>query len=531
MSTIKLTADNFAKQVAEFGFFAEAVPPCFTSKGIADNIQAILSGIKTTTSEVKYSNKNTTAPIELSTYKNDISRRVLSIPNPETFLRLVKLISENWAEILAYAESENSLSPITYMRSYKDSDLLEEINNEGIREANQVKSDFVEGQKNCIRTAIGFQYRLKVDIANCYPSIYTHSVTWAICGKKEAKRLLQMSKAQRQQEPAPVQNAYSLGDRMDAFMRFQKNNETNGIVVGPFTSRIFSEIILSALDRILREKGFIFRRYVDDYKFYFRSESEASESVKTIERILSEYNLNLNLAKTEIVQFPFEQISSIKQSFDAAMEKDGIFGVLNAAALFHRSGEKGAYKYALKYIRTHQLNTDDFPLVFPLLVNIMLLDPKYGKYVIQFMKKNRHVIDTEELQKIINRELKISLKLQLQQESLLFIYMIRDLKLDVEADNILSIIHSENDLAIIIALDIWAHHNKRVLRTRTEAHEINLAVKELANSLSFEEYKGNRWLLLYEAEVHSLFPKGVYAPIAMTPFFTLLRQKGIDLYK
>lgn len=139
MSTIKLTADNFAKQVAEFGFFAEAVPPCFTSKGIADNIQAILSGIKTTTSEVNYSNKNTTAPIELSTYKNDISRRVLSIPNPETFLRLVKLISENWAEILAYAESENSLSPITYMRSYKDSDLLEEINNEGIREANQVK--------------------------------------------------------------------------------------------------------------------------------------------------------------------------------------------------------------------------------------------------------------------------------------------------------------------------------------------------------------------------------------------------------
>lgn len=115
--------------------------------------------------------------------------------------------------------------------------------------------------------------------------------------------------------------------------------------------------------------------------------------------------------------------------------------------------------------------------------------------------------------------------------NILFIYMIHDLKLDVEACNILSIIHSENDLAIIIALDIWAHHNKRVLRTRTEAHEINLAVKELANSLSFEEYKGNRWLLLYEAEAHSLFPKGVYTPIAMTPFFTLLRQKGIDLYK
>lgn len=530
MSTIKLTADNFAKQVTEYGFFAEAVPPCFTSKGIAKKIQTILSGIKATAGEAEKSKKNTTAPIELSTYKNDISRRVLSIPNPEAFLRLVKLISENWVDIQAYAESENSLSPITYMRSYMESDLLEEINNESIREANQVKSDFVEGQKNCIRAAIGFQYRLKVDIANCYLSMYTHSVTWAICGKKEAKRLLQMTNAQRKLEPASIQNAYSLGNRLDAFMRFQKNNETNGIVVGPFTSRIFSEIILSAIDKILRER-FVFRRYVDDYKFFFRSESDASESVKIIERILSEYNLNLNLAKTEIKQFPYEQISSIKQSFDAAIEKDGIFGVLNAAALFHTSGEKGAYKYALKYIRNHQLKTDDFPLVFPLLINIMLLDPKYGKYVIQFMKRNKQIIDTEELQKIINRELKNSLTLQLQQESLLFIYMIHDLKLKVDACNILSIIQSENDLAIIIALDMWTHHNKRVLRTRTEAREINLAVNDLANSLSHEKYEGNRWLLLYEAEAHSLFPKGVYTPIAMTPFFSLLRQNGIDLYR
>jgi len=42
----------------------------------------------------------------------------------------------------------------------------------------------------------------------------------------------------------------------------------------------------------------------------------------------------------------------------------------------------------------------------------MLLDPKYGKYVIRFMKMNKSVIDTEELQKIINRELKTSLRLK-----------------------------------------------------------------------------------------------------------------------
>jgi hypothetical protein len=78
---------------------------------------------------------------------------------------------------------------------------------------------------------------------------------------------------------------------------------------------------------------------------------------------------------------------------------------------------------------------------------------------------------------------------------------------------------------------MWTHHNKKVVRSRTEAHEINLAVKDLADSLSYETYDGSRWLLLYEADTHSLFPKGFYTPVTMTPFFTLLKQNGIDLYK
>lgn len=530
MSTIKLTADNFAKQVVEFGFFAEAVPSCFTSKKLAEKLWTVLPTIKASAADAEKSNNKITAPIELSTFKNDISRRVLSIPNPEAFLRMVKYLSGNWSEVQTVAYSENSLSPITYMRSYREDDLLEEINSENIREENRVKSDFTEGQKNCIRLAVGYQYRLKVDIANCYPSMYTHSITWAICGKSEAKRLHRLGKKNRKLEPFAKQRAYTMGDSLDAFMRYQKNNETNGIVVGPFTSRIFSEIILSAIDKALLDQGFVFRRYVDDYKFYFRTETEASESVKIIEKVLSEYNLHLNLSKTEIEHFPFEQISNMKRAYDTALEKEGIFGVLNAAALFHIAGEKGAYKYALKYIRFMQLPTESFSLIFPLLINIMLLDPKYGKYVIQFIKKNKKSINMDELKIIVNRELKNYLRLQLQQESILFIFMIHELGLTVDAENISLILKSENDLAIIIALDMWVNHNKRVIRNKKEAHQINMATKELACDLSTEEYSGSRWLLLYEADVHSLFPRGIYSPNIMPPFFQLLKQNGIDFY-
>ena len=454
-----------------------------------------------------------------------MSRRILSVPNPEAFLRTVKLYSENWSKIIAFAESPNSLSPITYLRNYSRDDFLEEINSENLREAHKAKSDFVEGIKSCIRVALGYQYRLKVDVANCYNSIYTHSITWAICGKESAKSYM------RTKLPASLKSNYELGDMLDAFTRFQKNNETNGIVVGPYTSRIFSEIILSAIDKILRDRAFVFKRYVDDYKFYFRSESQAEESIRIIEKILNQYNLNLNLSKTEILKFPYEKLSNMQSAFAAALKKDGIFGVLNAAAQFHTDGEKGAYKYALKYVRKQKLDLQSFELVFPLLVNIMLLDPKYGKYVITFLKKNRSGIDIQKLSQIANNELMHSLEQELQQESLLFLYLIHDIRLNIFAENIIKVLNSQDDFSIIIALDIWQHHKRLVIRSKAQASSINKAVKSLAAELTGESYYSSRWMLLYETEKHKLFPKSAYTPIRKTPFFELLFNNGISFYE
>ena len=445
--------------------------------------------------------------------------------NPEAFLRLVKLISTNWLDIKRFSFSENSLSPITYMRSYRDGDLLEEINSESIRETNHAKSDFVEGVKNCIRASLGYQYRLKVDVANCYNSIYTHSVAWAICGKEQAKAYL------RTHAPQSIKNDYELSDSLDAFMRFQKNNETNGIVVGPYTSRIFSEIVFASIDKNLRGKGFVFRRYVDDYKFYFRSETDAEESVRQIEKTLNDYNLNLNLSKTEILKFPYELLSDMQNAYSIALKKDGIFGVLNAASAFHTAGEKGAYKYALKYIRNSKLDVTTFNLVFPILVNVMLLDPKYGKYVISFMKKNKANIDTEKLAAIANNELRQSLSQELQQESLLFLYLIHDIRLPITAENIIGVLKSRDDFSIIMALDIWRHHNSLVSRTRQEASMVKKVIKELISELTGETYVGARWLLLYEIKRHGLLPAQEYTPIPLTPFFQLLNQNGISFYE
>lgn len=204
-----------------------------------------------------------------------------------------------------YAESDKLLSPITFIHSYGVSLKRILLNSENVREFYFSKSSFIEGINNSIKASLGYKYRLKVDIANCYDSIYSHSISWAICGKDQAKKYL-LTK-----NPDSLKQKYDFSDRLDTFVRHLKNNETNGIIVGPFTSRIISEIVLSAIEKELTNEKLFFRRYVDDYKFYFKSEANIHESLPKIERILNKYSLRLNSLKTQIDRFPFEIISRI----------------------------------------------------------------------------------------------------------------------------------------------------------------------------------------------------------------------------
>ena len=218
MSFTRLNKHNFLDQIVRYGFFAEQFPTCFSAQAFADSISVLLPLVSTSQKEKKYGNKNTTSPTTLSMYKNDISRRILSVPNPEAFLRLSKFISEHWDDICEYSKSKNSLSPISFIRSY-DGGSEELINCESIREILKAKSDFVSGIKQCIRASLGCKYRMKVDISNCYNSIYTHSITWAICEKRQAKSFF------RSKEPAELKETYENADCLDAFTRFLKNNE------------------------------------------------------------------------------------------------------------------------------------------------------------------------------------------------------------------------------------------------------------------------------------------------------------------
>ena len=95
----------------------------------------------------------------------------------------------------------------------------------------------------------------------------------------------------------------------------------------------------------------------------------------------------------------------------------------------------------------------------------------------------------------------------------------------------MTVIKSDNDFAIIIALDIWKNRNAKVKRTRSEAREINVAIRQLADALNGETLSGSRWLLLYEIKTNKLINETEMPSIEMNPFFEKMNSLNITFYK
>ena len=144
-----------------------------------------------------------------------------------------------------------------------------------------------------------FHSMLQVDISKCFPSIYTHSIGWAVKNKKLAKE----------------QPKGSFDGNFDELMQTTNYRETNGIIIGPEVSRIFAEVILQKIDLNLVDRmselqyqisiDYDFRRYVDDYFIFYCSDRVRIDFMKSLELCLIEYKMYLNEAKTTILFRPF----------------------------------------------------------------------------------------------------------------------------------------------------------------------------------------------------------------------------------
>lgn len=177
---------------------------------------------------------------------------------------------------------------------------------------------------NVLEQSFGKKFLAHTDIANCFGSIYTHSLEWAIQGYETAKR-------NRHVKPEHWSTT------LDTAFRNVKRCETSGLPIGPAASNIGVEIILSSIDEALTEQGYTFARYIDDYVAFCDSHEEAQNFILHLGNALASYRLSLNLSKTTIEELPEplqdSWVSLLNNSVPSRTNSEGVLTLSTAEAI------------------------------------------------------------------------------------------------------------------------------------------------------------------------------------------------------
>lgn len=271
----ELTPDAVYKGLLLKGFFAEKLPPVFTSsqffKYCKDN-KIIRPQDPPKCQYISYENMG----------HNNVPRE-FGIPAPFAYERLCFFIKKNWDQLLEHFHS------MTSGDSYKISRIhIRKLHNTESIFSMAYKTTFDRAKSPVGKIKIGKRYKVTADISQCFPSIYSHSIPWALVSEAVAKR---------------EKNKKTWFNKFDKEISANKYGETDGLLIGPYASNLIAEIVLVCIDKKLGKK-YEFIRSIDDYECYVKTREEAESFIVDLACALKEFNLNINRKKTRIIELP-----------------------------------------------------------------------------------------------------------------------------------------------------------------------------------------------------------------------------------
>ncbi len=210
--------------------------------------------------------------------------RPYELLHPAIYVSLVNVIceEENWALIQKrFGEFEDGVidccsAPVMSVDHQSDV-------------ATQVRSWWQSVEQRSLAYSLEFSHLLHTDVTDCYGSLYTHSIAWAIHGLEEAKK-------QRG-------NNSLLGNKVDSYIQASRYGQTNGIAQGSVLMDFIAELILGYVDeQINAELGectdIRILRYRDDFRIFANSDERAEEVLKVVSDNLRHVGMKLSVAKT-----------------------------------------------------------------------------------------------------------------------------------------------------------------------------------------------------------------------------------------
>lgn len=513
------------KELVGKGYFPyDELPPAFNTEKLglhALSIDSSYEKYKNGLSKKKRKKLNfkSTECIKFTVPKVGLKRRIYGIPNPIHQVELSKIIAFNWNKI---------------KNIYSGSDISASI---PIKDPNNKKAVVTEYsfklfKEKCLECSFNKKFELKTDIAKYFPSIYTHSISWAIHTKPVAK---------------DKRNDFTLiGNLLDKAVRSGQSGQTNGIPIGPDTSRIIAEILGCTFDKKLNEKfdNIVGYRFVDDCIFYFSSYSEAETVFKCFETMLTDYGLDINEEKTVIQRLPysFESEWSIllsnhplrytkklikgktKEKSDEirikAQRKDLKNFISLAFKLTNENPRDSVLKFAVKQFHYIKIFKENWSLFESLLFKMGTSEPVILPEILKLLLKYETWIDYDKLEQFTTEILWEHHYKGHNFEISWGLWIAKTFSIHIDDKLAEKIIKSRDVISIIICLDM----------IECDLISNSLDLSELESELTDKGLYNEWWLLVYES-----IRKGWLNPdnpnlLQKSNYFKELDNRDIEFY-
>lgn len=214
--------------------------------------------------------------------------RKYQIIHPLVYISLVNIITQkdNWVHL------QNRFKNFQQANNITCESLPMVPRGKNKQKATQISRWISHVEKKSISLALEYKFLYHTDITDCYGSIYTHSLVWAIHTKEEAKNKRQYDEL--------------FGNKVDHHLQAMTNGQTNGIPQGSILMDFIAEIVLGYADLELKEtlektldnKEYCILRYRDDYRIFVNDISVGDNILKSLNETLINLGFHLNANKT-----------------------------------------------------------------------------------------------------------------------------------------------------------------------------------------------------------------------------------------
>lgn len=432
--------DEAFREIKINGFFSEYLPPCFRLKEEMFNIS--ISDKCDLIEPITFS---------MSRFDDNDSRRTIFVPELGAYSVLSDYFEEKelLKDINEFIENKSkSYSKIimednTIMRHEQSYGILEDSNKIN-------KSTYIDNVVSKIKLSAGSKTVLKLDISNCFSSIYTHFIPSIPLGIERSLYCYNNPNVN-----SSDYDIYLKYNSLDQKVRWLNKNQTNGLLVGPIFSKIIAEGLLTRIDIELSKKNLIFSRYVDDYEVYLNNEN-VDDVISIFSSILNKYGLHLNYAKTEVIEFPFYVVENFDRIINSYVNNDksdyDLMELFNYFYKIEKDGTKGAIRYLAKNIDGGIIEYEDNDLLRSYILNIMSNNPRSLVNACSILIKNKNYVrkKSDKIKDIL--KINIDKEFDLEVIWLLYLLIKTDNLTTEDSELINEISNSNNELAITMLL-------------------------------------------------------------------------------